>query len=47
MNFLNCPAAIFNATADCQIVKNFIENEEKCGQKYGQVYIKDFIKYVQ
>lgn len=40
--FLNCPN--FNNTAECKALKDFVEKNDKCGQKLGNSFIlsKDF-----
>jgi hypothetical protein len=45
MNFLKCPESIWNSSKECKEIRKFIINDDKCGQKYGEVYfVTDLMK---
>jgi hypothetical protein len=37
--FVNHPKELFKASDECEATKKFFESEEKCGEKFGEIYI--------
>lgn len=41
MNFINCPASKFYESGGCKAVKTFVKTNEKCGEKFEDIFILD------
>lgn len=42
INFMNCPAQLAKESDECKKTREFIESQDKCGSKAGDVYIVNF-----
>lgn len=39
---MNCPAQLAKETDECKKTRAFVESQDKCGNKAGDVFIIDF-----
>lgn len=40
-NFVNCPTSLYNSSDECKLTKEFVEGQDTCGFKAGEVFIID------